>query len=815
MKQRIIAFFSVLLLLVSPAFAVLKEKDLSQTLLVLKSELKHFTEQQVTNTRQFDELYKRQNEQMAAILDQSNKTALVLYSQQADFMFDLSYACHEATELYHEFEHNARPFSQWLERSNLELRRYESLIKSLNDLPDVMMTTEQLKADRNECILLAKAIRETMMKNRNKFRLLQQRHDIVEKRLYDLHEYAEERYASIRQSVFVNGDTDFPTILKQLSGYVRMTQSSLNEKYQPSSYTSSTWRGPIIMFLFTFVFLWLAISSFFSFILIRFLVPKRLQDKKFKERRFCMILCSSMITFGIVVTVLRLLFMQDNYFFQMASSLLMEYAWLMVVMLVSLLVRLWKHPERIKRGVKIYSPIFLLGFVVIMFRITFMPNRVVQLLFPPILILCAIWQAYVIFRHNNTAEGKVSKFDYIYAYLSLLVISMCAISSWMGFAFLSVQVLIWWFMQLTCIQSITCVYRLLHIYQSYKHEKELKKVIKNAAATGNKVSKEEFKLNIHQTWLYDFVYKALVPIFSVASIMFSIYWAAMMFDLHEMLEQVFLKRFIDYPGLISLSLFTLSLVLALFFLVRYVLYVIREFYTYAHKKKYGEKKMVGLGLNVVTILVWGVFIIMSMKILSISDEGIVIAIGGMSTGLGFAMKDTIENLFYGISLMAGRVKIGDMVELEGIRGKVINITYQSTMVETLDGSVMAFLNTQLFTKNFKNLTKNHGYEVVKIPVGVAYGTDVKLVRQLLEARMVSMDCYHKKRGIQLLFDNFGDNSVDLIMVVWVPVNTKLTAVSAIKEAIYETFNANHIEIPYPQRDIYVRQLPSMKSETVI
>ena len=95
-----------------------------------------------------------------------------------------------------------------------------------------------------------------------------------------------------------------------------------------------------------------------------------------------------------------------------------------------------------------------------------------------------------------------------------------------------------------------------------------------------------------------------------------------------------------------------------------------------------------------------------------------------STGIGFASKDILENIYYGISLMAGRIKVGDYISIEGTRGTVTSISYTSTTLEALDGSVIAFQNAQLFTKNYKNLTRNHGNELAIIPVGVAYGSKV-------------------------------------------------------------------------------------------
>jgi small-conductance mechanosensitive channel len=124
--------------------------------------------------------------------------------------------------------------------------------------------------------------------------------------------------------------------------------------------------------------------------------------------------------------------------------------------------------------------------------------------------------------------------------------------------------------------------------------------------------------------------------------------------------------------------------------------------------------------NVIQVIVWGAWALISMNIFNINNTWLVAISAGLSTGIGFAMKDIIEKSYYGISLMAGRIKVGDFVSIDGTRGTVRNISYTSTMLEALDGSVIAYQNSQLFTLNYKNLTKNHGNELAVIPVGVAY-----------------------------------------------------------------------------------------------
>lgn len=818
MGKRIFTLIFTLLCIL-PSQAVLKEKDLEQTISVLLSELKQFKELQINNSNTFEERYKQMEKQMRLIMQRADQTSLMLYSQQSDYIFDLTYACHEATQQYQNFHTNLTPFSTWVTRLNIEVERYTALINSLNNMPDFLLNEEHL-GERDSCLLLSTQIRAQLIKNRNNITRLQERHDQVEQRLKELNDYAQARYDNIRTNIFVNGGDSYYSILKQIKQRYRRALNAIERKYNPINGAQSDWRSSTIVFCFIFVILWMSIASAISVVIINWLVPKSKQDKNYKERKPCMIWTLTIVTFAIAVMILRTILRQHG-FFQMATELLIQYAWLLGVILISLLIRLWNHPERIKRGIRIYSPIFLLSFVVIAFRIIFIPNETVNLVFPPILIFCLIWQFVTIYMYNNTTEGKISESDYFYAYISMLVITICTICAWQGYTLLSVQILIWWYIQLACIQTITCIYTLLHLYQDWRLKRYKEKLAnkeidkKTIIVTKDDKGNESYKLDITKTWFYDFVYMALIPILAVYSVMFSIYWAATVFSMNQLVVEIFKKYYIDVENTFRLSLFTLSLIIAMFFIVKYGLYLGRELYLRRHRLKNGEKNVVALGLNIVTIFVWGLYLIISLKILNVGTAGILAVLAGMSTGIGLALKDLIENLFYGVSLMTGRVKVGDYIELDGIRGKVNNINYQSTMVETLDGSIIAFQNSQLFSKNFKNLTKNHGNEMVKIPIGVAYGTNVEKVRDILRENMKELDCWNQKRGLEILFDNFGENSVDLILVCWVPVSKKLTAVSQMKEVVYKTFNDNGIEIPFPQRDVYVRQMTAEKIKSPI
>jgi potassium efflux system protein len=778
--KKLFLICMLLLVNVVPMQAVLKERDLSQTISILRAELESYQKELTAKTVMMERRQQDMGKFMLKRMEQIDQITLMLYSQKSDYIFDLAYACHEATDAYQKYANRMNPFVKFRGDIVTSIQQYNGLINSLNHIPSFIFSgNPRANADRVACVKLATEIRQQLIKRLANLKETQQRQNMMGQRLKQLNDYAMKRYSDIQKNVFINGDDTYFEILSRFNRYTKEAGQSLNEKYKPSSNTRSEWRGPIVMVLFTIVIFYLVVSSLICYVVVRWLMRRRFSSESSKKKRPYIIFAASMLTFAAILMLLRYTVIEHN-FFLMASQLLVEYSWLVGIILVSLLVRF--DSKQINSGFRIYVPIIFIGFIVIIFRIIFIPNEVVNLVFPPLLLLAAIWQFWVIRRHNKNIPHS----DIFYTWISLVVLVSSTVVAWCGYTLLGVQILIWWIMLLTAVQTITCLYDLLSLYE-----------------------KKRFKNNddISRTWFFDFIRKAVVPIFAVYSLMMSIYWAASVFELTDWCIIIFNYDFININGVAQMSFQKLSVTLSLFFLVKYFVYAGKAFYYKIHKLKYGDKKkMSALGLNIATIVVWTFYIIVAMIILNISRSGLVVAIGGMSTGIGFALKDTIENLFYGISLMTGRLHVGDVIECDGIRGRVTDITYQSTLVEPVDGSVIAFLNSQLFQKNFKNLTRNHGYEMVTVPVGVAYGTDVEKARELVLERLETLDCYNKDRKPSILFNNFGDNSVDLLLSIWVPVATKVPSISKIKETIYNVFNENGIEMPFPQRDIYVHQV---------
>ena len=781
MNRRIYLLLVIAMIAILPSHAVLKEKNLDNTLSLLRLELTNYR----SDLERQSGMMKAQQEQvmmnMISVMNRSRQNSLMLYSQKNGFIFDLTYACHEATEQYQEFQKNVKPFRQYLTSADVEISRYDSLINELGTMGKYGLS-EKAKIDRNVCITLAINIRHTLNDNRVQMRDYINIYNQTEERLKYLNTYANTRYKDIQQSIFSNRGDNYISILKNIGHNVVETSETVSEKYKPQKRVQSDWDSRIMLGLLVILALGTGISLLINFVIIRWIARRLTRYSRFEkyrdwleEKMTCINLAMSVATFAIILGVVRVIVEQN--FIIMASGLLINYTWLMEVILLSLMFRL--NADKIKSGFKLYSPIMVIGFLVIAFRIALVPNALVSLVFPPILALSIFWQWNAIRNHQLHTEMS----DRYYSYASLAVFIFSTISSWVGYTLLAVELLIWWVMQLTCILTITFMQGWLKTYSKNKKMDEKP---------------------ITQTWIFRFIYKVIMPVLGVLSVMISIYWAADVFNLSDTTWKIFSNYYIDEDGFRA-SIITIAMSAILYFLFAYLNKTITDL-LYLHFENTDHKTAATrfvMAKNVIQVIVWGIWLLIVLGLFKVNNTWLVVVSGGLSTGIGFAMKDIIENIYYGISLMTGRIKVGDLIECDGIRGSVSSINYTSTMVNTTDGSVIAFQNSQLFTKNYKNLTRNHGYELDVIVIGVAYGSNAAQVKTLLTETVSKLDCRDKKKDVNVVFSNFGADSIDFKVLVWVPVMTRTYADGEIKEAIYNCLNENNIEIPFPQRDIHI------------
>ena len=810
MRKTFLLIIILSLLVALPSHAVLKERNIGGSLAMLRIELTNYhnkLERQSGAQKEQRELVMKQ---LISTMNRSQQNAIMLYSQKSGNVFNLTYACHEATEQYKSFKESVGPFREYVNEANTEITRYDSLISDLSSMYVNALSPKE-KTDRNVCLTLAVNIRRTLNYQKQQSQLYIDIYNKTEARLKGLNDYANKRYAEIQASIFSNNGDNVLTLLRNIKSEVKTTSQAMAEKYRPTNKFRSDWDSRIILILLALIAFYALIAAGLAYIVIGFVITRLVKKNKadfllrwlsgsdggekanenFRAKRVCIILAATVITFAAVLGMVKATISQN--FLSMASGLLVEYAWLMAVILLSLLIRL--DGKQTLHGLKIYTPIMAMCFIVIFFRIVLIPNVLSNLVMPLLLLLFTIWQWFAIMKNSRQLPAT----DSFYAWVSLTVFLASDVAPMVGYSLLSVEILIWWTMQLTCILTITCVSDLLKQY-------------------GNDPKRKFFDDDtpVSRTWFFRLVYTAALPILGTLSILISIYWAADVFNLSDTTLSLFNR------SLVNTDKFTFSIMRAVqasvfFFLAKYVnhvsLHTLHYQLTLREQRKAKEENRkpsmqtvmshTAMWRNLIQVVIWGAWLLVTLTIFHIDNSWIVAISAGLSTGIGFAMKDILENLYYGISLMAGRIKVGDYISIDGTKGTVRNISYTSTTVEALDGSVISYQNSQLFSKNYKNLTRNHGNVLSIIPIGVAYGTRVPEVKGAIDAAVTKLNKQNYIKYLKTVFAGFGDNSIDFKILAWVDSRKQTYAEGDIMEAVYNALNDKDIEIPYPQRDIHI------------
>ena len=854
-KKKLI-LLAALLIITVPILAISYGHNLNQTLRVLRNELDADYRQIDKNRDRLTEDYEKQRQKMIDMMKQCDELALTLYSQKQGFTFDVSYALQRVTQQYNEFSQDRGPFDRIVSNLNVEMERYARLIESLRRLPPELDTIvgvpdsllihydtlnplffskthleldeevkamadslstpflldEQGKDDREQCIAYACDL--LLMYADTKATVVADSIHYYETflRLKETYDYAHNYYQVLQDRIFVDGQTPWYTIMQHPQRYWRQAISDIHEKYN-KEYSLQVFI--VLLFVVELLASWL-IASLILIPIFRYV--KFLKDKFTRgQRRYLSLL------FGILITIIVNSILWREGMLHIAARLTNTFLWLLEAILIALFFRL--KPRQLKYGVKLYLPVFCTALAVIWCRVIFMPNSLMNFIFPPVLIAFFVWQLIACLHHAK----KVDRIDRFMGWISLVTTGAALGVSIAGYIFASLLILVWWYFQLAAIQAFITI---LHLIVFYREER-MKPRIEDYRSRITFISgpgKET--LMFGATWFYDLVKEVVLPVIGLLSIPFCIHLALDVFDFEDLYNNIYHHNFVQLVNDSGVDTFRLSfhgilVLISMFFVFRYInraLHAIWQQCRYALFLKKNHRKTIrnneinlSLGNSIISVLVWFTYIVVIVLTLNVPTSSLSLVAGGLSAGIGFALKDTLNNFIYGIQLMSGRLRIGDWIVCDGIRGKVTHIGYQSTEIETVDGAEMSFLNATLFAKNFSNLTRNHGYEFVKITVGVAYGTDIQKVRDLLGEALQQLngkdsfgrDIMDQKRGVSITLEEMDDSAVTIAVKQQVLVAERVGYIDRAKELIYNTLNEHGIAIPFPQCDIHLIQEESL------
>ena len=174
-------------------------------------------------------------------------------------------------------------------------------------------------------------------------------------------------------------------------------------------------------------------------------------------------------------------------------------------------------------------------------------------------------------------------------------------------------------------------------------------------------------------------------------------------------------------------------------------------------------------------------------------------------GIGFGLQNIVNNLISGIILIFERpIQTGDLVELQQYTGFVKDIGIRSSVIRTYDGAEVIVPNGNLVSQEVINWTLSSRERRVEMRVGVAYGSEVEKVIEVISGVLKAHEKVEDYPSPAVLLDGFGDSSIDFRCLIWTTdIDNWLSIKSQLSTSIYNALNEANISIPFPQRDIHV------------
>ena len=701
----------------------------------------------------------------------------------------------------------------------------EAVVPEKKEPARAFILSEAGQADRDSCLFYASELLKMYAQTREQVMADSTHYREARLRMDESYAYARDYYDLLENKVFVEGQIPWGTILSNPGEYWTEVRRAVGEKFNMYALrsaftdkelnytqediandiqlTNSTKVYWLFVYFLAFLLLW-GLSALLLWPVYRFVKPIGKRVAKEQKRYLALLLAC-------VIFVALSYESSDDDIIRKGLSIMHSFIWLLMAITTALLIRL--EPVKLRGSLRIYLPTIFTALFVIACRVLFVPNAFLNFFLPPLLLIMVLWQLVANFRRSK----KASRTDVIIGWISFGVTAVATVWAWLGYIFLALIILVWWYFQLALILAIASVWHLMQWYKDTRLDAKLAAYREKITYVSG-AAKEQ--LLFTATWFYDLLKEVVIPLLVLTSIPVCLHWALNIFEFNDLYLTLFEKPFFS-QGEMRVSMYNILFLTGMFAVFRYAnkaIHTLWQRFEYRRfLRKYNRTSVqsneinLSLGDSLISVLIWFVYADLFIVTLNIPTGSLGLIAGGLSAGIGLALKDILNNFIYGIQLMGGRLRVGDWIECDGVRGKVTDINYQTTLVETINGTQVAFLNSSLFGKNFTNLTRNNAYEFTKITVGVAYGTDFQRVRELLEKGLEVLktkdkygrDIVDPTYGIYIRFGDFGDSSVNVAVKQYVLVPERIGYVDRCKELVYELLNEGGITIPFPQCDVHM------------
>lgn len=267
--------------------------------------------------------------------------------------------------------------------------------------------------------------------------------------------------------------------------------------------------------------------------------------------------------------------------------------------------------------------------------------------------------------------------------------------------------------------------------------------------------------------------------------------------------KTFFSLHIDVTNQISISIFDLVIVITAIFITTLILKLVYRVLT--RNLPQGDKGKFTVVFGYFRWLIYVIILLITLDSVGVNVTAVFAASAALLIGIGLALQTLFQDIISGIFILLDQtVHVGDIIEIEGKVGRVEEIKLRTTRAVTIDNKVLIIPNHLYLENSLYNWTQNDTITRESVSVGVAYGSDVNLVRKLLLEAASAHEAVLSEPAPSVLFVDFGESSLDFKLIF--TIQDSFVAAfpkSDIRFEIDRLFRENNITIPFPQRDIHI------------
>ena len=738
----------------TPAWAILPQADIDKTIDKLQKELRLVQDNIRGEIKQIDSRRDDFLGKVTKLEQECDITTMVLYSQYENSVFGMAQASHNTYYFIKKFRGEQRPLVLWQNGLRNNRERLVSLRKELAQIHTEKMSATT-KANLRNAILLCDTIDQEYAAYDKSLKPDLDRFNTLVKRINALEKDNTKVIERVSDLIFVEGNQTFPYIVSRIKR--RMEEIAYDLKRHPimgetESVTSLQENDDIMKWSGIVTYVTLAFC-----VIVLILCKWVLKKPLFRNNKVYWTLLTYNL-FNIIGSILVLMFVEAPGYMIRSVQLGIEFEAMVMVIVASQLIRTDK--ASILRFFAVYLSMILAIMLLEGFIVNLTPVSALALALPYIYAIFIILQLIGMLIKRKTmplVEKRMSV-------CNLIMLVACLVVTCCGWTVISIMLYIYWVAVYCAIISLYVLLELL-----YKRFETLKE---------------------NKLWGYTLHY-ALYPLFLIFIVVGCAYGVAHILNVALVMTHLLQTPFLAIPDVCSLSVGGILFIVVFGIILSYVIKMTKAILLRIDKEYFSSGKA-AVAMSLGGLLLWVIFGLLVVYVLNINRNGILAAVGGLSVGLGFAMRDTFENFFYGFTMMVKRARPGDIVECDGIRGTILEMGIISTSIRTEDGPVLALPNRHLFGRTFKNMTRNNCKEIRHIIFDIADTNDMAKVRQIMLDTAKEMPGVVDFEKHYIVMRNFTCGIVRLDYKCWIDSNTYLRTEPAVREAIFQAFRDNGV-----------------------